>query len=354
MPRVPENQKEALFIPSAEIAVQMMKEAFRKADFNRLRDIQLRLNEPEVQNNLSGTADEFHNAAVDLTRSNMFRYAYSLVEVGIIRYPYNTDLLSDALLYGSRCHVPAESLEKHYRELQAVDKRFWTWRAYHFSAEYLMAKLPALKGDEQAQKESEILSIIQEFKKHFDYLDDQSDREKAYLIEFKFWISKGDTKKAEAALKAATDEVLPDKCPQCALKYADRMFELGRYEEVIPYAEQAMGIMEDQHSISYGYTYYILAMSLEWVARRDNGLTNPRTLSKIFTAYNNAYLYMEAGRDNLMDNIKKRVRAIEFETKQEGGIDFESMDKEKSSNTEEMLRNMDVLRQLLRARAQED
>lgn len=349
MPKVPEASKEALFIPSVDIAAKMMSEAYRKTDFTRLREIQSRLNDPEVERNLSGSGDEFHNAAVELTRSNMFRYAYSLTLIGIKRYPGNTDLLSDALKYGARCNAPEDELQDLYKKLQEIDKRFWTWRAYQFSFDYLMEKLPSLSGEAMEKVEGEISDIIQDFKDHFAYLDDQSDREKAYLMEFEYWISKGDTEKAEAALKTATDHELPDKCSQCALKYADRMFEMGEYEKVIPYAEQAMSIMEDQHSISYGYTYYILAMSREWVARANNTLQDARTRNQIFNDYYCAYLYMEPGRNNLMDIIKKRVRVLEFETHQKSGIDFDALDKEKNNNAMEMLQRL-----FQAAQAQED
>lgn len=341
MPRTSENQKEALFIPSVDIAAQMMRDAYRNADFARLKEIRDRLNNADVQKNMAGSADEFHNAAVELTRSNMFQYAYLLTQLGIDRYPYNTDLLSDALKYGARCKTEPDELERWYEALQNVKKRFWTWRAYQFSFDYLMDRLPSLNDEKQMEEvEADIFSIIQAFKDHFQYLSDQSDREKAYLMEYEYWISKGESEKAETALKTATDDVLPDKCPQCALKYADRMFEMGKYETVIPYAGQAVGIMEDQHSISYGYTYYILAMSREWVARDKNGLQDPQTRNQIFNDYYCAYLYMEAGRNNLMDVIKKRVRVLEFETKQDSGIDFDKLDEAKSNNAMEMLKRL--------------
>lgn len=346
MPKTTENQKEALFIPSVDIAAQMMRDAYRNADFSRLKEIRDRLNYADVQKNMAGSADEFHNAAVELTRSNMFQYAYLLTQLGIDRYPHNTDLLSDALKYGARCKTEPGELERWYEALKNVNERFWTWRAYQFSFDFLMERLPSLKDDKQLEEvEAEILRIIQAFKNHFQYLSDQSDREKAYLMEYEYWISKGEAEKAETALKTATDDVLSDKCPQCALKYADRMFEMGKYEIVIPYAEQAVRIMEDQHSISYGYTYYILAMSREWVARENNGLQDPQTRNHIFNNYYCAYLYMEAGRNNLMDVIKKRVRALEFETKQDSGIDFDKLDEAKSNNAMEMLKRLLEARQ---------
>ena len=334
-----ENFSPRLFIPSVETASQMIRNAYRNADFDQLSRIQNLLKSQDLVKSLSGTSDGFHNAAVRLTQDGMYAYAYDLIKIGIMRNPHNTDLLSDALMYGSRCNAGVEELKGWYDQLMQVNKRFWTWRAYQFAFDYLMDLLPYKSGEDLKGIESEIETLIKDFKGHFTFLHDQSDCEKVYMMEYEFYISKGELESAENALQEAT-ESLKNKCAQCAMHYADHLFERGKYREVIGYAKQAVTIKEDQPSISKGYTYYILAMSQEWIARTDNTLTQSDTLKDIYTSYFCAYLYMEPGRDHLMEAIKNQVRVLEYETKISSEIPFKQMDNAKTNNSMDMLRRI--------------
>lgn len=332
-----------LLIPDVNTAAQMMVKAYSDADFEQVKNIENSLHSKELSEKISGTSDEFHNAAVALTRAGMFYQAYNLILTGLERAPKNTDLLSDALKYGMHCHVDPTALDGLCGHLNRINKRFWSWRAYQFCFDYLMERLPYCETDEELnKKESEIRNLIAEFKAHIDYLADYSDSEKAYMMDYEFHMSKGDAKGATAALlEAINHDKLKNKCAQCALKMADYCFEHGDYSEVIPYAERAVSIKEDQQSINLGYTYYILAMSREWANRGDIELGKAKgVLKQIYQEFFSAYLYLEAGRDNLMESIKKQVKILEFKTGQPSGIPFEDLDEEKNAVGLNMIRTL--------------
>ncbi len=311
-----------LYIPSVTDAARRIVRAYFNEDYDMLQEIRAYLGNNNVAGAIAGTASEFHNAAVELTRNGFYDYAYALVEVGVQRHSKDTDLLGDLLAYGLHCRSIKE-LQQWYDALSNVNKRFWTWRAYQFSFDFLMAKLPYTDNDEELNSlEGEIEHIINSFKGNFKFLSDKSDCEKAYMMEYEFYSSKGEETQAEHALIEATSELA--KCAQCALKYADRCFERGNYEETIKYATIAAHIKEDQPSISLGYTNYILAMSLEQVARHKNALKNANDLGEIYSAYYSAYTYLssEKGREHLISSVKHQVKVLEFFTGTKSGIDF--------------------------------
>lgn len=91
-----------------------------------------------------------------------------------------------------------------------------------------------------------------------------------------------------------------------------------------------MSIKEDQASISLGYAYYILAMSLEWRERRNRSIA--ANLKQVYSAYYSAYMHLDSDRTNLLDSVKKQVKQLEFEYAQPSGIAFDSLDKEKAGS----------------------
>ena len=245
-------------------------------------------------------------------------------------------MLGDLLCYGLHCK-PLDELQQWYTKLEKINKRFWTWRAYQFSFDYWMERLPYAESDEELHTwEGIIEELFDSFKQNFQYLTDKSDCEKAYMMEFEYYNSKGDDKKALDALEEATKNAqTANKCAQCALKLADRYFETGDYGKSYTYADIAVSIKEDQASISLGYAYYILAMSLEWRERRNRSIA--ANLKQVYSAYYSAYMHLDSDKTNLLDSVKKQVKQLEYEYAQPSGIAFDSLGKEKTGNIMELL-----------------
>lgn len=318
-----------IYIPSVDEAAKKIVQHYNNDEIDELNAIGDYLKNNDVAKSIAGNGDEFHNATVRLTRVGFYDYAYALAKVGHNRYPRNTDLLGDLICYGLHCKQ-LDELQQWYVKLENINKRFWTWRAYQFSFDFWMERLPYAESDEELQNwETIIENLFDSFKQNFQYLSDKSDCEKAYMMEFEYYTSKGDEKKALNALKEATKNVqTANKCAQCALKLADRYFETGNYGESYTYADIAVNIKEDQASINLGYAYYILAMSLEWKERRNRSIKS--NLQKVYSAYYAAYIHLDSDRRNLLDSVKKQVKQLEFEYTKPSGIEFDSLDQEKN------------------------
>lgn len=330
----------AMYIPSVNDAVQKIVRYYRADDIDNLKEVKRYLESDDVAHYIAGNADRFHNATVELTRIGFYDYAYALAEVGQKRYPKNTDLLGDLLCYGMQCR-DLKHLEKWYTELCRINKRFWTWRAYQFSFDYWMERLPEANEEELEQWESMIVDIFTSFQENFRFLSDKSDCEKAFMMKYEYFTMMGDESKAESALKeATTNKDTKNKCPQCALKLADHYFEKGDYAESLKYADIAVSIKEDQPSISLGYTNYIRAMSMEYEKRRDNGIT--LGIDAVYNAYYAALLYLseENGRERLISSVKKQVKMLERETNVESNIPFD----ESSSQDPDLLHLLKALK----------
>lgn len=309
----------SMYIPSVGEAARKIVKYYEEGAIDDLNAVGEYLENNDVAKSIAGDGNEFHNATVQLTNAGFYDYAYALAKVGHNRYPRNTDLLGDLLCYGLHCRQ-LDELQQWHSELEMINKRFWTWRAYQFSFDYWMERLPYAESDEELHMwEGIIEGLFTSFKQNFQYLTDKSDCEKAYMMEFQYYSSKGDDEKALDALQEATRNAQTvNKCAQCALKLADRYFEIGDYEKSYTYADKAVSIKEDQASINLGYAYYILAMSLEWRERRNRSIS--ANLKQVYVAYFSAYIHLGPDRKNLLDSVEKQVKQLEFEYAQPNNI----------------------------------
>lgn len=332
----------AIYIPSVDEAAKRIIRYYADDSIDELNAVSDYLENNDVAKSIAGNGDEFHNATVKLAKCGFYDFAYALAKVGYARYPRNTDLLGDLICYGLHCKS-LDELQQWYIKLDKINRRFWTWRAYQFSFDYWMERLPYAESDTELHDWEKIIEgLFSSFKQNFQYLSDKSDCEKAYMMEFEYYNSKGDEAKALAALEEATKNAqTANKCAQCALKLADRYFETGNYEKSYFYSSVAVNVKEDQASISLGYAYYILAMSLEWKERKNRSIA--ANIKQVYSSYYSAYMHLEADRVNLLDSVKKQVKQLEFEYGQPSGISFDDLDKEKSGNIAGLLGGLNNL-----------
>ena len=300
------------YLPSIEKASDVLIDAINNDKPNEIKEVLDYINNNEI----SGSASAFHNAAASLARIDAFAYAISILEVGLNRYSRDTDLLADIISYGSKCKKLSD-VNPYYKKLKRVRKCFWTWRAYVFSVDFLMEYIQYTETEKEEERiKAEILSILSDFKATYPH------DERAYVAESEFYECMHDYQKQIAALIEGMEKVAV--CCQCALKYADYLFERGEYEKALPIIQKAVDIREDQPSISLGYAYYILAMSKEAVLRRKTTQLTEQAVVPVFDAYNIAFSFMESepGRKLLLNQIEKRVIALEIESGIKCKIDF--------------------------------
>lgn len=297
----------ALYIPSIDVAVKRIVVAYLSEDYSAIKET---MDYIVNTDKIAGDEDNYHNAAVTLAQLNDYDNAITLLQHGLSRYPKSPDILADLLAYGMKCRPISAIRSFYFDNLAKINKRFWSWRAFHFSIDFLMVYIQYAENAEQEQTvTNEIEMLISEYKRH------EPTDERAYMVEHDFYelLDKHDL--AEAALKTALDKLII--CPQCALNYADSLFGEGKYKEAIPYLERAISMAEAQPTINLGYAYYILALSKESVFRKDRSEFTSDTIKPLFDAYYSALEFLDTKMDNMKEQIYKKIHVLEYES----GID---------------------------------
>ena len=159
---------------------------------------------------------------------------------------------------------------------------------------------------------NEIKGLIADYKQYM------PNDERAYMSEYEFYESISEHTLAEEALKTAIEELTI--CSQCALKYADILFEQGNFREVIPLAERITRIVEAQPSVNIGYVYYILALSKEAILRDSGNNLTANNVKPIFDAYYCALKNLDDNSNTLILEIYKRVIVLERISGVQSGI----------------------------------
>ena len=294
----------ALYIPSIDMAVKRIVMTYLTEDYSKIKEtMDYVINNPTI----AGDADNYHNAAVNLVQIDDYDNAVILLTQGLTRYPRSTDILADLLEYGMKCRPISEIRTFYFDKLAKIDKRFWSWRAFHFSIDFLMIYIQYAENKNQEQAViNEIEKLISEYKKY------KPTDERAYMVEHDFYELLNQHDLAKSALKTALDNLTI--CPQCALNYADKLFEAGKYEEALPYLERAVRMAEAQSSINLGYAYFLLASSKENVFRNKGNDFAYDNIKPIFDAYYSALEFLGSGMDHIKEQIYKNIRILEYQS----------------------------------------
>ena len=300
----------ALYIPSINIALRNIIVAYITEDYGKIKEtMDYVVNTPTI----AGSENDYHNASVELVRFEDYHNAVLLLQHGLERYGNSTDILADLLLYGLKCRKSGEIKDYYFKRLSKISKRFWSWRAFSFSIDFLMNYIQYAENKEQEDYiVNEIEGLIADYKQYM------PNDERAYMSEYEFYELISKHTLAEKALKTAIEKLTI--CSQCALKYADILFEQGNFREVIPLAERITRIVEAQPSVNIGYVYYILALSKEAILRDSGNKLTADNVKPIFDAYYCALENLDDNQNTLILEIYKRVIVLERISGVQSGI----------------------------------
>ena len=206
---------------------------------------------------LSGSADDFHNFAVTLVRlSEDYETALEIIELGLQLHPSNTDLLSDAIRYGLNCGKQSVC-EKRVVELNRLPKTLWTWRAFSFYIDYILAMLGNIVDAteyEVNKKADEAISLSKEYQQYFPQDED------SWYSEYLVYKAINDREKSMKLLKDIVEhniEQAPVLCPKSWLRYADENIEMGNAAEAEKYIEKLRKHPEASDTVNFSYVYYL-------------------------------------------------------------------------------------------------
>lgn len=95
-----------------------------------------------------GSSSDYHNLAVSVARKGFYLQSFTVVQKGLKLYPYNIDLLADAVYYGSSAGKFSEC-EEYAKILLSRPLALWNWRAYTFMIDYYMDKTDWLTTNDE-------------------------------------------------------------------------------------------------------------------------------------------------------------------------------------------------------------
>lgn len=234
----------------------------------------------------NGNPDDFHNYAVTFARINDYDAACDIIKSGLKKFPFNIDLIADFLEY-----APENSdenrfaeCEEYYEKLKNIEINTWTWRAFSFAIDYLLAK--------SEQDINEIKKIICELNiisnKYLEiYSMDERAYFSAYIIDQRFK-NKYETK--DTLEKAIS---LPIRAAHCALKLAELFFEKKEYDKSLLCLNRALNDGIDQYGGINMVNIYLLRFSIKVsmlmnsfaLSNNTRGLINDDIQEKIKDAY---------------------------------------------------------------------
>ena len=242
----------------------------------------------------TGTADAFHNLTVFAIKiANDYLTALEIAMAGLKLHGRNTDLLADAIRYGSNCGQ-TESCEQCAAQLMIIDKKEWTWRAFSFLIDYWAAT---------KHPESEILSLIEEYQMAY------PGREDSWFCEYEYY--KDDNSKMPLAL-AALDETEKQVtvCPKAWLQRADRLADDGKYKEAFKYTSKICSHPQSSESVNMGYVYFLRGICQLSVVMNDSDdddmfAEHEYKENEVNAVYDSFRLALT--QSDLRDNIRKQI-----------------------------------------------
>lgn len=301
--------------------------------------------------NIFGSAAEYHNLAAEYARIDDYYNAYRIVEKGITQqYKYNIDLLADAIHYGSYCNKYSDC-EKYKKELKARPRGAWNWRAFTFLIDYLNEKVETAEVQDIMPMLDEALEISQEYQRVL------ATEEKAYIAECEVRLLReryiresqnpdssdfadNERRLAKEVLRKAIfglDAAGSNKsmvAVQCALKYADMLFEERKYQEVINVCVQALEYVETQPSARVAYFKYISALSKDALVRQDNAFADYKRIEDVLNEFSVAYQVIDE--PTYEKNIKIRATFLAAEA----GVPLPKVFEENSPSLNGFLSNL--------------
>ncbi len=282
---------------------------------------------------IRGSEGDYHNLTVEFSRNNCESFAAMTALIGVETYPMSADLIGDLIKYSQEIG-DIEMCQYGIDKLKTIDREYWTWRTFVFVIDYYKDSLGSVKDIDTYKKNiKEAESLIEDFKKYIPH------EERAYVAEAELKQKQNDYKAALVALREGVKKVAV--APQCCMKLADYYLELGKYDEVEKYARKGiLTSIQDQPTVSVGYLYYILALSLDAkriIARQTGKKLDHSEIVDILIAYQTAdKLLVNEGRTNVSYRRTIDARRIMLEMEERLPEESSSSEKEREKEIEKL------------------
>lgn len=339
---ISENQEEHTVVLSIGHAHMLAQAATIMRDYSELQSIA----ESVLTNaNIFGNAAEYHNLSSEYARADDYYNAFMVVQKGLRQYPYDVDLLADAIRFGSYCSK-FDECEKYKETLKSRPRGAWNWRAFTFLVDYLIEKVGMSEKDLIMPTLDEALSTALEYKRVLQL------EEKAYIAESEVrllrerYIRESDN--PESAIeehrlaKVALETAIKNESivsVQCSLKYADMLFEERQYKEVIQICTDALKCVETQPSARIAYFKYLSALSKDALLRKDGAFADKKRVEDVLNEY--SVVYQVIDERTYEGNAKTRAALLAAET----AVELPEVFQESASSLSDVISKLSAIRE---------
>lgn len=296
-----------------EFGGEFNETAYQASPRKKLRDIVGLFERDDLQ--IFGTADEYHNVAVNYARQNLYDGACRILQRGRRAIPYSVDILADLIKYGIS-GGQYEIGEESYHVLSGISRECWNWRAFSFSIDYLIAKADQVEAEtERSELKKQALALADQFiaKENAD----QAYFDKSTILRA-FGNDDLNNQTEESVLQLGLRQV--KAAPKCALRLADILFEKGEYQRVIANLWQCCtNVFKPQPDINGNYAFLLLALSKAsqiFAEQRDDYADAEQSILSVYRDFHTA---MDSGLNGIFNKTAKvALKVIETQT----GIEY--------------------------------
>ncbi len=248
-------------------------------DFEARNKLHKIINDLQLQDRAIGNADDFHNYVAELARRDEYDLACDVLNVGLRAFPHNVDLIADFIKYGINCQR-TEEVKQLQKVLLKIPKKRWTWRGFSFYVDYLQYLTEQPCSEKALDKlEQEMVEVIKEFKRYYPY------SEEPFVTEAEMHQKASEPNQEEEIYKQALSSV--KVAPKCSLRYADLLFDRGRYSEARPIITRAKkDSTTTQASVSDGYIYYLSALCTVALVSEEGREYSSDEVKEIYNDFN--------------------------------------------------------------------
>lgn len=208
--------------------------------------------------------DVFHNFIMDLCRCGDFYAAVDVCEYILGYAPKNMDILADMMkACGDSCQFDLG--ESYLKKAQEIPEKFWSWRMYLYSVDFLKTKLQAYPDDQELFERAKVLAE--------QYIKNFPADEHGYNQLAEIYLCVNDRQMAIDKLDEFIFRTQPEGkirkgscliCAQCCVTLLNIMDGSNDYDEIIKICDRGLECTtQEQPSASIGFFIYRKALAMD-------------------------------------------------------------------------------------------
>lgn len=242
----------------------------------------------DPENEVTGEADDYYRLVSAARKSSDYLSAVRIAEIGLMKYPYDIDLLAYASLVAGKAGDFAKG-EAFLAQMEQIDRKYWDWASYRYVVDMLRAEMNQVIGSERDQLVERILQLCDTFIADFPMED------RAYNLKAEVLISVNRMDDAKQVLQKAIFNTESStgtliQVPLCCVTYLDYLLKSSNdYDLIIKVATKGLvATATDDDSAHFGYFVYRIALAKD-AQVVASGFDNRDKVLEALAWYQNAF-----------------------------------------------------------------